>query len=118
MQFGKPRYRNVIQIMVKWVGVYRLAVMRRKPNHYPAGMYGPKPDFTTRQTIVGTAVFAALLLAAVFAMAYPVAVAGVLVGALVVRRGVRAAGRLRQRRRMEGRARHVCIPMIGVCVEA
>ena len=104
--------------MVKWVGAHHLDVMRSKSNQFPATLYGPNPAYSARQTIIGTAVVAAVLLAAVFALAYPVAVVGIVVSAVVTRRTVRMAGSLRQRRRREGRTRHFCIPMTGVCVEA
>jgi hypothetical protein len=104
--------------MVKWVGDHHLDEMREKPNRNSAMLPGPGPAYNPRQTFVGTAIVAAMLLAAVFATAYPVAVVSIAVGAVIARKLVLTVRRLQQRRRREGRSRHVCIPMTGVCVEA
>jgi hypothetical protein len=68
--------------------------------------------------LLGTVVLVAAIVGGMLAVSYPMAALAVLALALAGRPIVRAVReRLRERRR-EGRTRSVCVPAIGVCLEA
>jgi hypothetical protein len=76
------------------------------------------PTYSIGETIVGTALFATAIATVLLAASYPAVAVGVAALALVARPLVRGLRDLRRDRRREGRARQVCVPGVGVCLEA
>lgn len=120
--FGSRRYKNIIQITLKWVGALPLDVMRETSSGPPAGPHGRRPAHSAGRTLLGTAVLAAAFVAAVVVASYPVAAATVVGAAAVTAVATRPVVRMGResvaRRRSEGRSREVCVPATDVCVEA
>jgi hypothetical protein len=81
----------------------------------PHGPDSPRPTYSLRTTLAGTALVAAALAATLVAASYPVATAVALAGAATARIAVRALRR-RQTPRHD-QSRQVCVPATGVCVE-
>jgi len=95
-------------------GDHSLPVMRSNSNPFPPDHVGPAPTYSIRATVVGTLFMAAVIMGVLFAVSNPVATA--LAGALALVASATVRRRCAVRRR-EGRAREVCVPKTGVCVE-
>ncbi len=113
MNFSKGRYKNIIQIILKVVGVQRSYVMREslKGRNAPARTYGQ------RTTLSGFAAAVAVPAVLMLALAAPVAtaaVAALTVGGYVA---VRTAADYRAARRSKDQSREVCVGDTDVCVE-
>jgi hypothetical protein len=113
--FSNERYRNIVQIILMVVPAVQLDVMRGKSPTRPPGT---DPTYSIGETIVGTALFVTVIATVLLAASYPAVAVGVAALALVARPLVRGLRDLRRVRRREGRARQVCVPWVGVCLEA
>jgi hypothetical protein len=89
-----------------------------RATEFHIGLHGPRPAYSLRKTLLGTALAAAAFLAAVLAVTHPAATAAALLAAVAARTAVRRLDRFRQTRRRDGRNRRVCVPTTDVCVEA
>lgn len=76
------------------------------------------PTYSLGETLVGTAVLAAVVATVLLVASYPAVAVGVAALALVTRPLVRSLREVRRVRRREGRTRTVCLPRLGVCLEA
>lgn len=93
-------------------------VMRPTTPQRTTHTHDPTLDDSVVETLAWTSLFAAVPLAVMLAVTYPMAAVSVTALAVVARPTVGSLRQLREDRRTDGRARQVCVPGTGVCVEA